>query len=114
MCQDVVDETSIESLNIKTNTVTLEFEEDIIHGLYKLKRAFGFPIEAMIAQSLRPFIDTLLPLAVLHEQGKLDVNCLADIQNAIETMLLKVEASKSRLDKKVTIATKLYKNKDGG
>jgi hypothetical protein len=76
-------------------------DDDIIEGLQRLKKIFGIPMGAMIADPLRQLINTFLPLADLYEQGKLTLGCIPEFMKGIESLVIKADVAKARLDKKV-------------
>ena len=90
--------------------ICFAMDDDMINGLQRLKEIFGLPIGVMLADSLRQFINTFLPLADLHEQGKLTVACIPEAMKGLESFIIKADISKARLDKKVKDLEKQQKN----
>ena len=90
-------------------SLCLVLDEDIVNGLERLRNTLGFPIEAMLAESLRPIIKTFIPIADLHQNGKLSVACLPDIQQAIEYLMVKTDVAKAHFDRETKTADKQRK-----
>ena len=103
MSQSIVNDmlTPEEAVRGDVRCICFVLDDDMIKGLQRLKEILGFPIGVMIADPLRQLINTFLPLADLYEQGKLTLGCIPDFMKGIESLVLKVDVAKARLDKKV-------------
>lgn len=93
----------------QVKSFSLVLDEDIVNGLERLRDTLGFPIEAMLAESLRPIVKTFLPIADLHQKGKLSMACMPDIQQAIEFLVIKTDVAKAHFDREIRTADKQRK-----
>lgn len=98
----------------KTVGFYLKLDEDLVKGLRRLRKVFGFPIASMVAESLRPFVNTYLPLADLHEQGKLtQTELMQAVMQGVASLSSKIEADKKELEKdavkKITTGKRVLK-----
>ena len=100
-----------EAVKNKVNCICFELDEEMVKGLQRLKKIFGIPMSEIIAEALRPFINTFLPITDLYEQGKLTVDCIPDAVKCIESLVIKADVAKARLDKEVKKLEKQQKMK---
>lgn len=104
MSETILDDTS--------EPIQIELDEDVVKGLRRLKNTFGFPVSSMVSESLRPFINTFLPLADLYEQGKLtSVGQMEDVIQRLESLSIKcdVGVEKIKVDFKKAMRNKRAK-----
>jgi len=93
--------------------ICFAMDDDMINGLQRLKEILGLPIEAIVSEALRPFVNTFLPIADLYEQGKLSADCIPEVMAGLESFITRADVSKARLDKKVRNLEKQQKMKRG-
>ena len=101
-----------EALKNNVPCICLVLDDDIVEGLQRVKGLF--PLRTLISESLRPFINTFLPIAALQEQGKLTADCLPETLKGLESLIIKTDVAKARLDKKVKELGKQNRNGLGG
>jgi len=80
--------TQEEAVKNKVNCICFAMDDEMVRGLQRLKRIFGIPMSEIIAEALRPFINSFLPIADLYEQGKLTVDCIPEAMKGIEDQRL--------------------------
>lgn len=101
---------------IKTDSrkaIKLILDEEIIYGIERLRDVLGLPVEQMISEAMRPFVNAFLPLAELKANGQqLTVEQLSDLQSTLESMILRTDAAKARLDRNIKGITKKKKEQD--
>ena len=84
----------------KTVGFYMQLDEDIVNGLRRLKKVFRFPIAAMVSESLRPFVNTYLPLADLYEEGKLtQAELMQAFMKGVQDASVKFEQEKADAEK---------------
>jgi hypothetical protein len=88
-----------EAVKSGVNCICIVLDQDIINGLQKLEKTLGFPIGHMVSESLRPFVNTFMPLADLQEQGKLTPDYLSESVKSLDSMILRADIAKARFDK---------------
>ena len=113
MSQAIVNDifTPEEAVKNDAHCICFAMDDVMINGLQRLKEIFGLPIGVMLADSLRQFINTFLPLADLHEQGKLTVACIPEAMKGLESFIIKADVAKARFDKKLKNLEKQQKMK---
>ncbi len=90
-----------EAVKNKVNCFCFALDDEIVKGLQRLKKIFGIPMGAIIAETSRPFINTFLPIADLYEQGKLTVDCIPEAMKCFESLVIRADVAKARLDRAV-------------
>lgn len=98
---------------IKTNAkcLCLVLDSEIIDGLFRLRDVLGLPVGAVLSKALIPFVDNLLPLAVLCEQGNLNPETLLLNMPNMDSMLTRVEVDKAQLNRKMRMLIQHHKIK---
>lgn len=105
--------TQEESLKDKANCFCFELDEETVRGLQRIKKISGIPMDEIIAETLRPFVKTFLPIADLYEQGKFTPDCIPEAVRCMESLFIKAEVEKSRFDREVKKLEKQEKMKRG-
>jgi hypothetical protein len=103
-----------EALKNKANCFCFELDEETVIGLQRIKKISGMPMDEIIAETLRPFVKTFLPIADLYEQGKLTPDCIPEAVKCIESLLIKAEVANARFNKEAKQLEKQQKMKRGG
>lgn len=101
---------------IKTNSkcICLVIDSETIDSLFRLRDVLGLPVGAILSKALTPFVDSFLPLASLCDQGNLNPETLLSNMPNMDAMLTRVEADKSRLNRKMRMLLKHYHIKHRG
>jgi hypothetical protein len=105
--------TSEEAVKNDARCICLALDGDIVDGLQRLQEILGFPIDEMVSEALRPFVDTFLPIADLYEQGRLSADCVPEVMAGLESFITRGDISKARLDRKVKNLGKQQRMKGG-
>lgn len=90
-----------EAVKNEAHCICFAMDDDMIKGLQRIKDILGFQIGFLVSEALRPFINTFLPIADLHEQGKLTADCIPEFMRGLESLDIRKDVAKARLDKKV-------------
>ena len=93
--------TPVEAIRDNVSCICVVLDDDVVQGLQRLKGIF--PMRKLLSESLRPFINTFLPIVDLYEQGRLTADCLPEAMKGLDSLITRTDVAKARLDKKVRI-----------